>query len=45
MYIQGAATSEKAIVVGGKSYVPVGVLKSLGVNTNLKQKPSQVMVL
>jgi hypothetical protein len=33
--IQGAPSSEKAIVVGGKSYVPVAVLKSLGVNTSM----------
>jgi hypothetical protein len=34
--IQGASSSEKAIVVNGKSYVPVGVLKSLGVNATLQ---------
>jgi hypothetical protein len=30
--INGTASSEKAIVVAGKSYVPLAVLKSLGVN-------------
>ncbi len=30
--INGASSSEKAIVVAGKSYVPVSALKSLGVN-------------
>ncbi len=30
--INGAASNEKAIVVAGKSYVPVSALKSLGVN-------------
>jgi hypothetical protein len=32
--INGAASSEKAIVVAGKSYVPVSALKSLGVNAS-----------
>ena len=30
--INGAASNEKAILVAGKSYVPVSALKSLGVN-------------
>jgi hypothetical protein len=30
--VNGAVSSEKAIVVAGKSYVPVSVLKSFGVN-------------
>ncbi len=30
--INGASSSEKAIVVAGKSYVPISALKSLGVN-------------
>lgn len=34
--VNGQVSSEQAIVVSGKTYVPLSVLKSLGVNSSLK---------
>ena len=36
LVVNGQVSSEKAIVVGGKTYVPLSVLKSFGVSSSLK---------
>ena len=36
LVVNGEVSSEQAIVVNGKTYVPLAVLKSLGVGSNLK---------
>jgi hypothetical protein len=36
LIVNAQVSNEKAIVVGGKTYVPLAVLKSLGINSSLK---------